>query len=162
MRIQISLSGSIVEGGLYSSVKPIGSCIQKFKNLLNVISEYEPDREKLHCTVLYSRNKNGVSGVTESERVYSANIVEFTSWKGHDDKLYLVALLDSPMLQKAFRDWRELGYTSDYPVYKPHITIKKGLTQAEADRAADFLTLEYFKNPFILTFGSQQTEPLRD
>ena len=163
MRIQISLSkGSIVEGGLYSSVKPIGTCIQKLKTLFSLVSHIDPDIDKMHCTVLYSRNKNGATGETESQRVYSATIKEFTHWVGHDGKTYLVALLDSPMLQKAFRDWRELGYTSDYNEYKPHITIKKGLSESEAQDAADILTLDYFKRPFVITFGAQESEPLRD
>lgn len=162
MRIQISLSGEIVEGGVYSSVKPIGTCAMKFKMLLNSINNLEPEHSKTHCTVLYSSNKNKVSGQPKSRNVYGASIKEFTHWVGHDGKIYLVALLDSPELQAAFRDWQALGYTSDYKDYKPHITIKKGLSESEANEAVDLLTLEYFKHPFVMTFGEQTVEPLRD
>lgn len=162
MRIQVSLSGSIIEGGVYSSVKPIGSCIYKLKTMIDAVADIHPERDDLHCTVLYSRNKDKVSGTTKSENIYSASIKEFTHWVGHDGKTYLVAALDSPMLQKAFREWRALGYTVDYPDYKPHITIKKGLSESEAQRAADLLTMQYFENPFVITFGPQKVEPLRD
>lgn len=163
MKLQISLAGEIVEGGLYSSVKPIGTCVSKWNMLMEAVRHLNPDdMHKIHCTVLYSRNKNNASGHTTSLKAYAANVKEFTSWVGHDQKRYVVALLQSPSLQKAFKDWRDLGYTSDYEEYKPHITIKKGVSQTEADELIDLLTIAYFKNPFILTFGPQSAEPLRD
>lgn len=165
MRINISVSKSssddlYIRGGLYSSVKPIGTAITKLKTLLSSVQHIQPHYDDLHCTVLYSKNKAGVMGTPRSERVYAANIKEFTHWVGHNGKTYLVALLDSHTLQKAFRDWEAMGYSSDYPDYKPHITIKKDISKEEAQRCADILTIEYFKNPFILTFGAQEIAPL--
>lgn len=162
MKLEISLSGSLVPGGVYSSVKIIGTAIYKWKSLLNKMSHLNPDTDETHCTVLYSRNKDNASGNTKSERVYAANIKEFTSWIGHDGKRYLVALLESPSLQTAFKEWRDLGYTSDYPDYKPHITIQKGLNEVQCLEAIDIMTTAYFTNPFIITFGEQKVAPLRD
>lgn len=162
MKIQISISGEIVEGGVYASVKPTGTCVMKYRMLLDVVHPIEPIREKLHCTVLYSRNKTGATGHTESKNAYAAQFKEFIWWPGHDKKGYLVAVLESPDLRKANRDWHELGYSEEFDTYTPHITIRKNISKVQAEKAADILTLEYFRNPFMLTFGPQTVEALRD
>lgn len=162
MRIQISLSGEIVPGGVYASVKANGSSVIRFKTMLNAVEHIDPSRKDIHCTVLYSRNKDNATGTTRSRNAYAASIRRFHWWPGHDKKGYFVALLDSFDLQEAFRDWQKLGYSFDFTTYDPHITIKTGITKEEARDAADLLTLEYFKDPFIITFGPQKVEPLRD
>lgn len=162
MKIEIALAGEIVPNGVYASVGLIGTCVFKWAHTLESIKEFDPEpHTKAHCTVLYSRNKKNVDGEASTRRVYTASIKEFTSWVGHDGKTYVVALLDSPQLQEAFKEWKKLGYTSDYPDYKPHITIKKGDIE-NVDEIIDLLTLSYFKHPYVLTFGAQKVEPLRD
>lgn len=164
MKIQISINGEVVPGGVYSSVKPIGTCVEKLKRLFSVISEFAPqDESKIHCTVLYSRNKDNAQGFLKGKPVYVARIKEFTSWIGHDELPYLVMLLDSPELTDAFTQWRDLGYSTDFPEYQPHITVAKGLDVADIAVCLNRLN-EKLKTdlPFVLTFGAQAVEPLRD
>lgn len=165
MKIQISLAGEIIPGGVYSSVKPIGVCVDKLRWLFRTIRDVKPDIDdlKLHCTVLYSRNEDKAEGFLKGKRVYIARIKEFTSWVGHDDKPYLVLLLDSAELQSAFNDWRALGYSTDFPEYRPHITVAKDLSPEDMQWAMDRLNANLKKDqPFVITFGAQEIEPLRD
>lgn len=152
----------MIEGGVYSSVKPVGVCVDKLLNLLQSVKHIKPKVDKLHCTVLFSRNEDSAVGVTKSKPVHLATIKEFTSWVGHDDKPYLIALLDSADLQKAFKSWTDLGYTSDFPIYKPHITIQKNLDDDVCADAIQTLNEQLKRAPFVLSFGREIVAPLED
>lgn len=163
MKLAISLS-AIVPNGVYSAVRPLGLSIGRINALMDVIAFADPSRDDPHVTVLYSRNDNRVtSQPLDMPTTYRASIEKFTSWVGHDGKPYVVALLDSPDLQAAHAAWIELGYTKDFPDYRPHITFKKNLPE---DQVANVLTLLNDAlnpiSPIMLVFGSQRIEPLDD
>lgn len=84
------------------------------------------DPSQYHSTVIYSRK-----GVPEAVN-YKFNLpfkAKIKEWKLFDTKFgesgkCLVAIMDSPELEKAHKEIREnYGATHDYPDYHPHVTI---------------------------------------
>lgn len=169
MKITISLKSRqeslslLVPGGLYSSVKPSAGSVNKIAELYKAASYIEPKLDDAHVTVLFSRNENNVVEKTDSRDIYTATVKEFITWDGHDGKPYLVMLLDSPGLQAAFTDWIDLGYTVDFPEYRPHITVQKNLDPRTLKRAlADLNNALKKKGTVKLYFGAQKMAPLKD
>lgn len=163
MKLAIAIAGEVVQNGVYSSVKPIGLSENKIHALMDLVPFADPDKDKIHVTVLYSRNANVVTEQPASmRRIHRATISKFVSWVGHDDQPYVVALLDSPELQAANSDWIKLGYTQDFDEYSPHITFKKGLSAETTETMLEILNNALKNNVIALVFGEQEVEPLVD
>lgn len=98
--------------------------LDKYVSNMNIPNAADPNQ--YHSTVIYSRK-----GVPEAKGYkfklpFKAKIKE---WKLFDTKFgesgkCLVAIMDSPELQKAHKEIRDkYGATHDYPDYHPHVTI---------------------------------------
>lgn len=133
MKILISLSSPKLDvikftgtHGCYSAVTPDADS----KALLSAVAHMlgvETDPDKLHCTVMYSEvaPKKGIG--CNRQRVRKATVSQITHWDGHDNKGYLVALLDSPELQEEHARLKTLGCQPTFDDYKPHITLYAGI-----------------------------------
>lgn len=161
MKIQVSLCAE-ENIGVYSAIIPNKSSTRRLVDLFNVVDFIEPHTDDLHCTILFSENTNRVFEYPASVNVeqYDAIIKEFVTWTGHNGQTYLVALLDSPAIMKANSDWRSLGYSSTFPEYRPHITVKKDFDMKLADKVLPALNEAAENNPFVIQFGSQEIKPL--
>jgi 2'-5' RNA ligase len=82
------------------------------------------DPDQYHSTVIYSRK-----GVPESVNYpfalpFKAKVKEWKLFPTQTGTKALVAIMDSPELEKAHKDIRtKYGATHDYPDYHPHVTI---------------------------------------
>lgn len=98
-------------------------------NLVNFVHKFGITRispeeaNELHCTIVHSQVKPEVPCAP----VFSpavAHISGFEHWPGHDNTGYLVATLESKMLQQLHAYWHSLGCQYDFADYRPHITLK--------------------------------------
>ncbi len=91
---------------------------------MNVPNAADPNQ--YHSTVIYSRKGVPEAREYHFELPFKAKIKE---WKLFDTKFgesgkCLVAIMDSPELEKAHKEIRDkYGATHDYPDYHPHVTI---------------------------------------
>ncbi len=133
------------EHGLYVSRTPDLLSVDKLVNMVHMFklcTMDDKDINKLHCTIIYSPNpvhteaKDDMSPVVQP---CSAWVKRVELWPGHDDEGYLVACLESDVLQTLHRLWRLRGGVPTFPEYQPHITLKspfeeyRGLTRRLKD-----------------------------
>lgn len=161
MKIQISLS-AVVPGGVYSSVEPDDNSRALLRGILRHVRHIDPVKSSsMHVTVVYSKNDNAVTEVPDtSQTEFWASIKEFTTWVGHNGLPYLVALLDSPDLEEAYQSWIDMGYTADFPTYRPHITIKKDFVHTRPIEVVTLLNNLLKVSRSRLVFGSQNIKSL--
>lgn len=159
-----SHSAEIVPGGVYVSVRPDAGSQLKLHRISQLVRFLDPDQD-FHCTVLYSRNTNAVTAEPPAgPDTYSAEVTSALSWSGHDGAAYLVLQLDSPQLVELNTCWTRLGYTQDFNPYKPHVTLKTGLSPEVRDRALIILNnfIRLHPGSCSITFESASIEPLKD
>jgi len=92
------------------------------------------DMGEIHCTIIHSASPlpDPRVDLKINPLPCAARVVGFDVWPGHDGDGYLVALLQSPMLNALNRLWKLRGCVpTTYDEYLPHITIK---TPFEPDR----------------------------
>lgn len=135
----------------YVSVKPTADdagSIASQVSALGITGGIAP--EKLHVTLMYSK-AHSVNIQPEPDRVYQATLTGQFKLLGADSAL--VALIDSPDLQKRFDELSAAGGVHSFPDYLPHISLKYGATEADLaliegkglDMASLKLTGETFK-----------------
>lgn len=76
--------------------------------------------EEYHCTVTYSRKACPEISKLEPELPLKVNPID---WDIFGDKNLLVLKLTSEDLQDLYKETRDMGATSDYPEYIPHISV---------------------------------------
>ncbi|WP_147200795.1 hypothetical protein [Pantoea sp. CCBC3-3-1] len=117
----------------YVSVKPspdVAAKIAKQVSTLGIMGGIDPS--KLHVTLMYSKN-SAVNAQPEPDRVYQAKISGRYEIIGESPKQALVALLDSPDLQKRFDELSAAGGQHSFPDYKAHISLKYGAEQGDLE-----------------------------
>ena len=82
--------------------------------------------ESLHTTVIYSRTP-----VPEAEHLIrdidtTATCVQYEIFSHSASETCLVILIDCPLARKLNDKLTRMGASSDYPVYRAHVTIAKG------------------------------------
>ena len=109
------------------------------------------DPKQYHSTVIYSRK--GVPQVKDCKfkLPFSAKIKEWKIFPAQNGTKCLVAIMDSPELEKAHKEIREkYGATHDYPDYHPHVTVSYDF-RGEVPKVIPNIELDY---------GSVTIEPL--
>ena len=118
------------EHGLYVSRVPDLLSVDKLVNLVHMFklcTMEDKDINELHCTIMYSPNPVKTEAKEDMSPVLlpcSAWVLRLEFWPGHDDEGYLVACLESDVLQTLHRLWRLRGGVPTFPDYKPHVTLK--------------------------------------
>lgn len=116
--------------GLYVWASPTNESVLHLQSLLVAF----PERKRLenstdyHCTVLYSKaepEQPSLEFPPDQRSEIRARIVRFDSWEDHKGRYIIVARLESPSLEAYHRYFLNMGFTSDYPQYNPHITVAK-------------------------------------
>ena len=150
--------------GVYVKVDPSELSVAKIARLSRRVHYLDVDVKDLHVTVLYSKNEELVKKQPKDRSTtFRAFLKEFTSWVGHDGKTYLVGLLDSVELSAANQAWVDLGYTTSYPDYLPHVTLKvMDEPHPRLEDAKETLNAFLKKRVVRLVFGPEKIEPLRD
>lgn len=112
------------KGGLYVSLLPspesrdaIFDFCQK-NNIPNLVA-----KDELHSTVVYSRSHVENQSIKEFKMPVSATVNGWEVLPSKDDGSVLTMKLKSSDMRKVNAAFRDRGATSDYPTYKPHITV---------------------------------------
>lgn len=106
--------------GCYSAAMP-NERSKEILVLLGKMLGYEIDPGTLHCTLVYS--KKPLTKVPEKIKKFEAKCIEVKHWKGHDNKTYIVANLESEDLNNANKRLTELGAEHSFDDYTPHVTL---------------------------------------
>lgn len=96
--------------------------------LLNFIGVDKFD-DGLHCTIMYSSKRKCSPGLADHvlpALVATAPIVALDYWDGHDDEGYIVAKLDSPLMNERNAFWTNKGLQHSFPDYTAHVTLLHG------------------------------------
>ena len=93
----------------------------------------------LHVTLAYVAEDGNpiVLPGFDPKRRYQAMISGLELFGPKNDTLVL--LLKSPSLQQRFKELKRAGHRSDWPEYRPHITIKEDADQNDLTRAQNYL-----------------------
>jgi hypothetical protein len=122
------------QSGLYVSRVPEPLSQERLVDLVHkhgLCQMTDRDISELHCTIMYS--PAGLvkdSNVPDRQDTWpvpmpcAARVIRFEVWPGHNDKGYLVAILESSTLQSIHRLWRLRGGVSTFPTYIPHISVQ--------------------------------------
>lgn len=130
------------QNGTYTCVKPDDATrvklLQYMQDNLSNIDGIELSADDLHCTIVYSREPVPVLEVLEVQFPIIANFKQFSLFGENND--VLVAEIQSEQLTQIFNQSSDLGAVSDWPDYKPHITLAKNVGQIDLDslRYIDF------------------------
>lgn len=99
-----------------------------------------PMKDDLHVTVVYSKGAMGWEDVYADP---SALLLPSTSRQlacfGPPDDEVLVLLVDHPHLHDRHLTWLAGGATTDYPEYRPHITVTKTSHLSKAQRVGPYI-----------------------
>lgn len=107
------------------------------------------DPKQYHSTIIYSRK-----GIPEAKNhkitlPMSAKIKEWKIFPTQTGGKCLVAIMDSPELEKHHKHFRsEYGATHDYPDYHPHVTISYDFGDLPVPKEIPNLELEYDDTEF--------------
>lgn len=122
-------------------------------------------REKMHCTIMYSKVKNeDIEGddslnSVEFDPPKLAHMTAFDIFPSQDGNNCLVVLLDSQYLNGRFEYFRdEHGLVSDYDEFKPHVTLSYNAGEFNPDDVAE----DYLSKYVGLEIVHEYIEPLKD
>jgi hypothetical protein len=149
--IQVDYSGS---HGCYSAVVPDALSKNKVSKLCNYFG-FKPDAGKFHVTLMYSRKP--VSDSEPKRSVFKGVCSELTSWRGHDNKTYIVALIKSDDLNKEHERLKSLGAEHSFGDYSAHITLdaREGEISQRNKLIIEKLNEQLEKYPISMTFIHQ-------
>lgn len=116
-------------------------------------SGVEPD--SLHTTVIYSRTP-----VPEAEHLVreidtTATCVQYEIFSHSKEDTCLVILIDCPLARKLNDKLTRMGASSDYPVYRAHVTIAKGFDGQVVNLPLPHFALHFDK---IIVDGLDETK----
>jgi hypothetical protein len=148
--------------GTYLAVKPDGFAVADIQKIQRAVKFANPiPREKLHCTLMYSKNTQGVDYVPSPNIEYSAEVIGCEVMGEVGSPWRAIALkLHCPALERRFNFAKTKGLVHSYPDFKPHISLAYG------DDVEGYLIdlkkyLETSKQ-ITLVLGSEYSEELVD
>ncbi|QHB48307.1 RNA ligase [Acinetobacter phage vB_AbaM_Kimel] len=133
---------SEVGKGTYAAINFADETLDLLQEIQKSLDLYKPvPRDKLHCTIAYSRVKIPYQpqligeqiGVTDKLKVFDTKTGERA----------LVILIDSDYLHERFKYAMALGATYDFPDYQPHVTLSYDIGQRELPKVG------FIGNPII-------------
>lgn len=112
----------LVEGS-YSSYQLSDKSKDRLENWMKSVGIRHPiDKEDMHVTIVYSKENNLFPNYEPSQEPI---LLSSTTFRLNFDEFggAIVIELSSPELTKKFKNSLKYGATSDYPTYRPHITV---------------------------------------
>lgn len=135
------------DGG-FIAIKPDIQNAQYYANACQLIGiEDGLTPEEMHVTLFYDRREPIINAYEPKNRMYKAFI---KSCALYNDALVLE--LESTELIERFLELKMMGFKSDYPEYKPHLTLKYGATKDDLEHLKDKFILFGLINSIDLTF----------
>jgi len=124
------------QDGLYCAVQPDDAT--KFRVIrlcedLGVVTDYN----KLHCTIVYSREVALTQEVIDTCKNHPTGRITFIEyWSGHNNAGYLVAHVVSESAHMFHERLLRAGAEHTYNPYNPHMTLCKGLEMTDVLQAS--------------------------
>ena len=152
-----------LSNGIFAGVKILTTSeILEIQKLSGLNKEFLEEEKDLHITTMYSKSVVSKEPSLEPSlvSVKTTFITGIESWKGHDDKSYLVLKVDPKNLQILRSRWITMGYIPTFGDYNPHITIAKGYDKEVPNIKAieDYLLGKRIE----VIFDNEYFEPLED
>ena len=122
--------------GLYANYQVSPSAYALLEELASMMG-LELEVSKLHCTLMYSKSAVPLSEVPALmqyiEGRLEVKVLGLTTWKGHDDKDYIVLCLTDDHLHEVHEMIASRGAVPTFTPYRPHITLgtKEKITEAD-------------------------------
>ena len=114
-----------------------------------------------HVTLAFSKTLPQQSVLTVDTKSIDVKAVAWDTWKGHNGKGYVVLRVEADALTERNAAMMKAGCTSNFPEYKPHITVATGEVLSEKLlRTAN--TRLRSSPPTYITLGTELFHPLED
>lgn len=108
--------------GTYASLLLSAASSKQLYDHISSLTDKVP-KEEYHCTVCYSRNPVPEVENLKPDLPITAQALKYEVFPTKNGKHVLVLRIKSPELKALNQEVTDLGATSDYPEYKPHITL---------------------------------------
>ena len=110
--------------GLYAAVELPEAFSNRIFELCDALGLERPPVDDLHCTVMYSPEEV-VKNLPVVNKAVNALVTSVQHWVGHNDKVYVVADIQSMALVQLHSQFAQRGAKSTFAAYRPHITLGK-------------------------------------
>lgn len=112
------------DNGIYAAVELPEAFAKHFFDMCDALGLERPPAEELHCTVMYSP-ENTVRQMPTVNKAINALVPSVQHWVGHNDKVYVVADVQSMALVQLHSQFAKQGAKPTFAAYRPHITLGK-------------------------------------
>lgn len=114
-----------------------------------------------HVTLAFSKTLPQQRVLTVDTKSIDVRAASWDTWKGHNGKGYVVLRVESDALTDRNAEMMSAGCTSNFPDYKPHITVVTGEVLSEKHlRTAN--TRLRSSPPTYITLSTELFHPLED
>ena len=108
----------------FSAVKFDKKSLNNIQRLQSQFVKNPTDIKRIHCTVVFSRDKEMPFYPCKDHMDITATITGYDVWQMENEKYCLVALLDCEGLQERHKEMSlQYDVKDRYDDYKPHITL---------------------------------------
>lgn len=142
--------------GTYAKLVPTNKTRDRISEILGQLCIEATPADKLHTTIIYSRNQCPYAESLSPMFPISAKATGFALFGDNPESKCLVMLLDCVEAEELHFLCRENGASHDYNEYEPHITLSYGYTR---DHVPGDELLEYFNH---IEFDKFIVEPLEE
>ena len=112
-----------------------------------------------HVTLAFSKTLPQQGVLTVDTKSIDVKAVAWDTWKGHNGKGYVVLRVEADALTERNAAMMKAGCTSNFPEYKPHITVVTGEVLSEK-RLRTANTRLRSSPPTYITLGTELFHPL--
>lgn len=150
------------QNGAYVGMTPSKN-ISELASKVSAYLGFETDVSKLHVTVMYSKvplKVDSKSIIEEAPKSIKGLIVGVEQFKGHDEKLYTVLILQSTELYLEHSRLLKAGAKHTF-MYRPHITLSNEAPAVKA-RLLDSVNKYLLKEPFPFQLDGWFLSNLKD
>lgn len=144
-----------INNGGYIALKPMIKHAQIIESICKAIGLKDHiEANKLHVTLVYDRREPIIE---QYEPLVEQKKATITGCDLYNDALVLT--LDSNDLQERFYQLRQLGFKSDYDLYKPHLSLKYGANESDLERVKKYFT--WFQLLQTIKLNFEYSEPIK-
>lgn len=142
------------ESGAYVGAYPSGYFYNEITEMCVALGLEPPERDDVHCTVVYSREKT-LAALPKIKSPVNALITSVQHWVGHNGKTYIVADVQSMAMCALHSRFIRAGAEHSFAAYRPHVTLGKvAKPSPDLEERIEALNLRLKVDPLHLVFLS--------